>query len=165
MIQRTRLACRLSKPQNCLGLDRGPHLGQRTWCRVNRPDTCSQSTRPSEFSSKLLHRRGRPHITAKAGPGRAKRVRATRFHQIRQHVSVGPASTYALATAYINVGRGQWIARFRQNTALCCEADLGTAAAAAPSPGAVAIGATISPNAISHRVRPRSRAGTPARTT
>ena len=49
MIQRTRLACRLSKPQNCLGLDRGPHLGQRTWCRVNRPDTCSQSTRPSEF--------------------------------------------------------------------------------------------------------------------
>src|SRR5579862_10048683 len=64
MIQRTQLACRLSKPQNCLGLDRGPHLGQRTWCRVNRPDTCSHSTRPSEFSSKLLHPRGRPHMHA-----------------------------------------------------------------------------------------------------
>jgi hypothetical protein len=36
--------------------------GPRIWCRVNRPDTCSQSTHPSEFSSKLLHRRGRPHM-------------------------------------------------------------------------------------------------------
>ena len=27
---------RLSKPLHCLGLDRGPHLGQRTWCRVNK---------------------------------------------------------------------------------------------------------------------------------
>jgi hypothetical protein len=65
MIQRTRLACRPSKPRNCLGLDRGPHLGQRTACRVNRPDTCSHSTRPSEFLSKLLHPRGRPHMHAK----------------------------------------------------------------------------------------------------
>src|SRR5579862_4862470 len=40
------------------------HLGQRTWCRVNRPDTCSHSTRPSEFSSRLLHPRGRPHMHA-----------------------------------------------------------------------------------------------------
>jgi hypothetical protein len=28
-----------------------------------KPDTCSHSTRPSEFSSKLLHPRGRPHTT------------------------------------------------------------------------------------------------------
>ena len=27
---------RLSKPRSCLGLDRGPHLGQRSWCRVNQ---------------------------------------------------------------------------------------------------------------------------------
>src|ERR1700727_3841381 len=40
------------------------HLGQQTWCRVNRPDTCSHSTRPSEFSSRLLHPRGRPHMHA-----------------------------------------------------------------------------------------------------
>jgi len=65
MIQRTRLACRLSKPQNCLGLGRGSHLGQRTSIRANRPDTCSQSTRPSKFSSKLLHPRGRPHMHGK----------------------------------------------------------------------------------------------------
>jgi hypothetical protein len=58
MIQRTRLACRLSKPQNCLGLDRGTHLGQRTWCRVNRPDTCSQSIRPSEFVNEALASEG-----------------------------------------------------------------------------------------------------------
>jgi len=35
-IQRTRLVQRLSKPRSCLGLDRGPHLGQRSWCRVNQ---------------------------------------------------------------------------------------------------------------------------------
>src|SRR5271166_4565992 len=30
---------RLAKPHPCLGLDRGPHLGQRPWRRVERPDT------------------------------------------------------------------------------------------------------------------------------
>src|SRR5271165_7600600 len=50
-----------------MGLDRGPHLGQRSWRRVNRPDTLSQSTRPSDFSSFLLHPRGRPHMHQSAG--------------------------------------------------------------------------------------------------
>lgn len=39
--------------------------GPADMCRVDRPDTRSQSIRPSEFSSKLLHPRGRPHMHAK----------------------------------------------------------------------------------------------------
>src|ERR1019366_10079865 len=72
MIQRTRLACRLSKPRNCLGLDRGFHPGQRTLSRVDRPHTCSQSIRPSEFSTNLLLR-GAVH-TCTPGPKRGVAV-------------------------------------------------------------------------------------------
>ena len=36
MFQRTRSVPWLSKPRRCLGLDRGPHLGQRSWRRVKQ---------------------------------------------------------------------------------------------------------------------------------
>ena len=45
---------------HCLGLDRGPHLGQRTWRRVTKAGHMIAIDPPVRFLTFLLHPRARP---------------------------------------------------------------------------------------------------------
>jgi hypothetical protein len=52
----------LLRPLDCLGPDREPLLGPRSWRRVDKAGHMIAVEPPSKFSSKFLNPRGRPHM-------------------------------------------------------------------------------------------------------